>query len=83
MDSSCDRRTIVQGLTAGLLGTAVVAGAGTDVEVVTGVHTAASAADIGTKQSPVAVVGAAGEWSEAFWTIDDVLCDVNNFSCVA
>lgn len=56
-----DRRTLVKGFAAGLLGTAAVAGAGTGFEVATGVNTAASAAEIGSKQSPVAVVGAGGE----------------------
>ena len=64
-DSPCDRRALVKGFAAGVLGTVVIAGTGTGFEVFPGVDTtAASAAEIGTKQSPIAVVGAGGEWRE-------------------
>lgn len=64
-DSPCDRRALLKGFAAGVLGTAVVVGTGTGFEVLPGVDTtAAFAAEIGTKQSPIAVVGAGGEWRE-------------------
>lgn len=51
---------------AGLLGTAAVvttaAGTGEELRLLTGVDTASSASEPGTKQSPIAVVGAGGKW---------------------
>ena len=64
-DSPCDRRALVKGFAAGVLGTAVVAGTGSGFQVLPGIDaTAALAAEIGTKESPIAVVGAGGERAE-------------------
>eukprot|EP00904_Undaria_pinnatifida_P004351 jgi/Undpi1/13917/HiC_scaffold_9.g03568.m1 len=61
-DSPCDRRALVKGFAAGVLGTAVVAGTGSGFQVLPGIDaTAALAAEIGTKESPIAVVGAGGK----------------------
>ncbi|CAM9547189.1 unnamed protein product [Scytosiphon promiscuus] len=51
--SPLDRRSLANRFAAGLLGTAAI--------VTTSADTAASAAELGTKQSPIAVVGAGGK----------------------
>ncbi|CAM9465070.1 unnamed protein product, partial [Ectocarpus sp. 4 AP-2014] len=65
--SPFDRRSLVNRVAAGLLGTAAVvttaAGTGEELRLLTGVDTAASASEPGTKQSPIAVVGAGGKWT--------------------
>lgn len=48
-------------MAAGLIGTAVIAGARTGFQLVPEVETAVYAADIGTETNPIAVVGAGGE----------------------
>lgn len=48
----------------GLISTVVTVGAGM------GVDNAASAAEIGTQQNPIAVVGAGGKWDRACFTSD-------------
>lgn len=47
---------MIRNAAAGLVGTLVVAGTGTARD------TAATAAEIGTKDNPVAVIGAGGAW---------------------
>ncbi|CAM9322475.1 unnamed protein product [Ectocarpus sp. 13 AM-2016] len=63
--SPFDRRSLVNRVAAGLLGTAAVvttaAGTGEELRLLTGVDTVASASEPGTKQSPIAVVGAGGK----------------------
>lgn len=57
------RRDVLVTITSAVLGTAVIAGAGGGVDIVSGTETAASAAGIGSADSPIAVVGAGGTWS--------------------